>query len=84
MKRQKWLLEKLKTAQEPGRAGQHSHHPEAWRCQGWNVGSYFAGHPCGNEAKYEIGPEKACHTHVAQAISRNPGASAIDINDNLS
>lgn len=48
-------------------------------CQSRNQSGYWKGHPCGNAAKHRVGAEVCCGTHIAQALSRNPGASVEDL-----
>ncbi len=81
IRRPAWLREKLLTPNEPRTAGEFSPRPTAPVCQSWNTAGHWAGWPCGNDAKYQVGAEVACHTHVGQAAERNPGIAPIPIPD---
>lgn len=64
-------------------------------CQSRNQGGRWKGHPCGNAAKHGLvypgftdedgcvfpgrTAEVCCGAHIAQALSRNPGAGVEDL-----
>jgi len=48
-------------------------------CQSRNQSGHWRGHPCGNAAKHRVGAEACCPLHIAQALSRNPGARVEDL-----